>query len=181
MTGALIKGTVLGGLVLFVWGAISWMALPFHGNVLQGFANEDAVLQAITAHAPRSGVYLLPNTEGGGEAAQQAAQERMQKGPGVLAAIRVGPMGSMASYMLSGLLIQMAAALVGTGLLLRARLETYGARVVFLAVTGLLIGIAGHLPQWNWWHFSTGYTLLEMADLVISWTLAGLVIGKVAR
>ena len=27
MTGALIKGTVLGGLVLFVWGAISLAGL----------------------------------------------------------------------------------------------------------------------------------------------------------
>jgi hypothetical protein len=153
----LIKGAVLGGLAMLVWSAISWMAPPFHGSTLQKFTNEDALLQGVAAGAPRGGMYLLPSTA-----------EKMAQGPGVLAASRVGPMGSMGLYMLRGLLIQMVAA-------------AYGARVAFLAVVGLLIGVAGHLAEWNWWHFSASYVLLEMADLVISWTLAGLVIAKVAK
>jgi hypothetical protein len=72
----------------------------------------------------------------------------------------------------------MLSALVGTWLLVQAKLPAYGAKVLFVAAVGLVIGIAGHLPEWNWWHFSGSYTLLEMADLVISWTLAGLVLGK---
>jgi len=166
----LIKGAVLGGLATFVWIAISWMALPFHESTLQKFTNEDALLPAVTAGAPRGGMYLLPS-----------AEEKMTQGPAVLAATRVGPMGSMGVYMRRGLLIQMVAAGIGTWLLLQMKPAAYGARVAFLAAVGLVVGVAGHLPEWNWWHFSASYVLLEMTDLVVSWVLAGLIIARVSK
>ena len=39
MTTTLVKGTVLGGLALFLWGAVSWMVLPWHQATLLPFAN----------------------------------------------------------------------------------------------------------------------------------------------
>src|SRR5207302_1821721 len=57
----LVLGSVLGAIVLFVWSAIAWMLIPWPGEPLRAFTNEDAVAQAIKANAPRSGNYLLPN------------------------------------------------------------------------------------------------------------------------
>ena len=57
----LVLGSVLGAIVLFVWSAIAWMLIPWPGEPLRTFTNEDAVAQAIKANAPRSGNYLLPN------------------------------------------------------------------------------------------------------------------------
>jgi len=62
MSKQMILGTVLGGIVLFVWGAIAWMFIPWPGQPLRAFKNEDAVTQAIVANATQSGNYLLPNT-----------------------------------------------------------------------------------------------------------------------
>jgi len=46
MSKQMILGTVLGGIVLFVWGAIAWMFIPWPGQPLRAFKNEDAVMRA---------------------------------------------------------------------------------------------------------------------------------------
>ena len=53
-------GTILGAIVLFVWSALAWMVIPWPGDPLRGFTNEDAVVQTIKANVPRSGNYLVP-------------------------------------------------------------------------------------------------------------------------
>ena len=50
MAKKLFLGAMLGGLTLFVWGAISHMVLPTSEWVLHGFASEAAV--AITGNLP---------------------------------------------------------------------------------------------------------------------------------
>lgn len=178
---AVVKGTVLGGIILFAWGAISWMALPWRESTILPFTNESGLAQVIVAGAPRSGMYMLPSAHRGDNAAQAAAQEQMMKGPMVFASVRLGPMGSMGGLMATQVAIQLASALLATILLLHARPMAYGGRVLFVVGIALAVGVAGHLPEWNWWSFSAGYTMLDIADLVIGWGLAGLVIAKVAR
>ena len=53
MIRQLALGSILGAIVLFVWSAIAWMLIPWPGEPLRSFTNEDAVAQAITANAPR--------------------------------------------------------------------------------------------------------------------------------
>jgi hypothetical protein len=97
-------GSILGAIVLFVWSAIAWMLIPWPGEPLARFTNEDAVTLAITANVPRSGNYFLPNmvkrtpgmTDQQYAAAQKAMEDRMTHGPMVFAAVRLEPFGSMA-------------------------------------------------------------------------------------
>ena len=46
MTKQLVLGTVLGGIVLFVWSALAWMIIPWPGEPLRSFTNEEAVVTA---------------------------------------------------------------------------------------------------------------------------------------
>ena len=54
---------VAAGVVLFVWGFISWALLPWHNMVANKFTNEALVAQALKENAPRQGVYYLPFSE----------------------------------------------------------------------------------------------------------------------
>src|SRR2546423_10355233 len=136
----MILGSVLGGIVLFVWGAIAWMFIPWPGQPLRGFKNEDAVTQAIIANAPQSGNYLLPNADQKGLTAeqQQKAMEKMAKGPIVFASVRLEPFNSMAKPLVSQFLTQLLVALLGTVLLLQTSGLSYKSRVIFLTVIGLI-------------------------------------------
>jgi len=160
---------------MFVWGAISWMAIPWRASSLLAFPNEPEITKSLMGSAPRSGMYLLPN------GSSAAAMEQMTKGPVVFASVRTHPMASMDALMSIELLIQIAASFLGCLLLRQTRPMSYGARVLFLSGLALIVGVAGHLENWNWWSFSTGYTAMEMADLLIEWTLAGLAMAKLVR
>ncbi|MEK6698785.1 MAG: hypothetical protein AABZ10_07060 [Nitrospirota bacterium] len=58
-----ILPSILAGIVLFVWGFISWALLPWHMTVANKFADEAAVSRVLKENAPQSGVYYLPFSE----------------------------------------------------------------------------------------------------------------------
>src|SRR5207247_11435356 len=68
---------------------------------------------------------------------------------------------------------------LATSLLMNTTLPGYWPRVGFLVVLALTAVVICHVPDWNWWGFSAGYTAVAFADLLIGWTLAGLAIVKV--
>jgi hypothetical protein len=189
MAKRLALGSLLGGIVLFVWGAIAWMVIPWPGDPLRAFTNEAAVVQAVTANAPRSGNYLLPiepNRAPGMSdeqyrAARQAAMDRMTHGPMIFAAVRLEPMGSTSRPLLIQLLTELVLALMASCLLLQTGRLSYKGRVLFLTVVGLIIFVGGHADEWNWWSFSSAYMLMQFGAIVIGWLLASLVIAALVR
>ena len=187
MLTSLLKGGLLGGITLFIWGAVSWTVLPWHDMTLNKFTNEDAVVAAITANAPAPGVYFLPNarhepgmTAAEKEAAWKAMENRMAQGPVLFASLRLKGAPSMLPYALTGIIISIIGATLGTLLLLQIRETAYLRRAGFLALFGFTAGVVCFLPYWNWFDFSAAYTAVSIVDLVIGWFLTGLVIAKVA-
>jgi len=187
MTRQLVLGSILGGIVLFVWSAIAWMLIPWPGEPFRSFANEDAVAQTLTANAPRSGNYLLPNepkrtagmTDEQYKAVKQAAMEKMSRGPMMFMAVRLEPMGSMAKLMAIDFLSEIVLALIATFLLMQTSGLSYAGRVAFVTAIGVTIFLGGSFEQWNWFSFSNAYLLMEFGGTVIGWLLAALVIAKV--
>lgn len=182
MTKQLVLATVLGGLVLFVWSFIAWEFIPWPGEPLRGFTNENAVEAAIVANAPQSGNYILPNPHKPGLTKEQldGMYEKIVRGPMLFAAIRLGPMRPFWVLLVVQFLIQLVSALIATFLLLKTCGLTYGQRVLFVALCGILIFVAGKLDEWVWWSFSSPYLMMQLGAIIIGWILAGLVIAKFA-
>ncbi len=188
MLRALVLGTILGGLVAFVWSSVSWELLGWHEKTLVSFQNDEEVSAVIDSHAPKDGTYILPGmppTEGvtaeQQKAAKAALMEKMQRGPIMVAAVRRGGFGSYGRGLMIQVLSLMAASFLLTWLLLQTSGLSYGRRVAFLAITGLAASVIVDLPNWNWWGFSGTYTAVNLVDFTITWLLAGLVIAKVAK
>lgn len=190
MARQLLLGSMLGGLVLFAWGAISWMVLPWHEQTLEAFSDEPAVAAAISAHALRDGIYILPNPhrhpDNTGEKQKQArekdALQRMKQGPFVfLAVTRAGSDPDNPAPFLRSILVQIVIAGLVTGLVIISHIGSFSLKVIFISALGLLGGLMVYVPLWNWWTFSSSFTLTGMADLVISFFFAGLVIATITR
>jgi hypothetical protein len=60
-------------------------------------------------------------------------------------------------------------------------LASYGAKVLFVALLGLLPGLDVDVGYWNWYGFPGDYTLAVMADHVLGWLLAGLVLAAIIK
>lgn len=164
--------SLVAGLVLFVWGFISWAVLPWHMMVANKFTNEAAVSQVLKENSPKQGVYYLPFSE-------------KDHGPDQVGAfVNVLPQGTdmnMVRQMFVGVVTQVISAFLVLGLLSMTSGLTYSGKVGFFALAGLTIGFVSHAPYWNWFGFSTSYVTVMIADILIGWTLAGLAVAKFAK
>ncbi len=188
MARPLLIGGLVGGVVLFVWGAVSWMVLPWHNMTLNTFTNEDHVASVLNANTPNSGVYVYPGEahEAGLSDDEQAkaherAMEKMKQGPFVFVSYNKGGVASMATPMMFGFLNQVLVALLITGLLLCTKISCYWSRVGFVVGVTFTAGVLCHVPYWNWWGFSAGYTAIMIADLIVAGLLLGLVLAKIIK
>ena len=190
MDSKILKCGIIGGLIVFVWGLISWMILPWHERSLNHFKDEKKVYEVIKENAPESGIYILPNMYAYRDGMSRSErnkmiisqQKMMANGPVVFASISRDGVGKvMLKPFVISLFIQIVGAGIITWLLLQTKIVVYKKQVEFITVAGLLVGVLGILPAWNWWAYSTSYTAVLIADLVIGWCLAGLAMGKLLK
>ena len=163
-----ILAVAVCGVVLLVWGFVSWVILPWHDMVTNRFTNEPAVMQVLKENAPRAGVYTLPFSPEDHRAGETSAF------------VNVLPEGfdtSMVRLMGGALLGQWIGALLVVLLLAHTAGLGYWRRVLFVTLVGLAIAFISHLPYWNWFGFSTRYVAVMIVDILIAWFLAGLVMA----
>ena len=72
-------------------------------------------------------------------------------------------------------------ALLVVYLLSQTVLATFGGRVMFVTVAGLLAAIATQPSLWNWYGFKGTYTLANIVMEVVGFLCAGLVIALVTK
>jgi hypothetical protein len=186
MTSKYTQASLVGGLIVFVWGMLSWMVIPWHQHCLKTFTHESAVAEAIRQNAPQSGIYVLPNTcgysEGTSHSNMSEGMKMMEEGPFMFASIRTHGVGKMSPKpFIISLIIQVIGALIATWMLAQTTGLTFKRQVGFFAFFGLAVGILGLLPAWNWWGFSTCYVLVGIVETVIGWSLAGLAVAKLLK
>ena len=164
-----MSAAAFAGIVLFIWGAISWTVLPWRDLDVHEFSDEAAVMQNMLDHAPASGVYYIPG---------DAAEYTPSTPTAFVNVLKEGYQVGMERMMVVGMLTNFLFALIVVYLLRMASGLTFKQRVSFVTGIGLLIGLAGNLPYWNWFGFPTMYTLVQILDSVMMWFLAGLVLAR---
>lgn len=160
---------VLAGIVLFFWGFLSWAVIPWHDAVIHKLSDEAAVSQVLQDNADKRGIYYFPHAEEDNKPGIPMAFISFQP---------EGPSGGMGAMMGKAIIGQILSALLIALLLLRTEGLTYWQRVGFVTLSGLAVGFISHFPYWNWFGFSTGYVAINIADFVIAYFLAGLVLAR---
>lgn len=186
MSKSLLKSALVGGLIVFVWGMISWMALPMHKHCFHSFKNESKVASVIRENAPEKGIYILPNTYGYNENSSQSemnkAIEMMDKGPFMFASVVPNGLGnSMDGPLVFSFVIQVVGAFIISWMLSRTKGLAFWDKVKFVTLFGLGVGVLGLLPSWNWLGFPGLYVAVHLLDLIVGWFLAGMAIAKLLK
>jgi len=172
----IILASVLGGVVLFIWWFLSWAVLDLHGGTMRGLSNEDAVREFMKSNFPQSSVYIIPKQMGGGE----SAMKKYKEGPIATVVYQAeGADPAMPSQMAIGFLFNVFYAWIAAWFLSRstAFAESYLSRVTFVGMLGIFTAFFQHLTNWNWMAYPGDYTIVMIADNVVSMLLAGLVIA----
>lgn len=166
-----LLSTVVGATVLFVWGAVSHLALPWYDPAFSRFRDEGAVTTALTVNATTPGIYYVPF-------------DAASRGPGVLEAfVNVRPYGPPRTaaaqiglaFLLNAFGAVLAFALCGTP-------PASGRRhVIRYSILGLLLGAVPYGYLWVWFAFPDTYVVISILDAWIAWSLVGLSTAPLSR
>jgi len=177
---------VLGGIVVYIWGAISWTLLPWHAASLRSLPNEAAVAAALRQGAPATGTYTFPAVPDDDaydrmtEAEQKAWMAEYAEAPqGLVVYFERGGDPMNPGPFISGLMLYVLSSILAAYLLALAvpSLPTFGRRMSYVTMLGIFAALVSHIMQMNWSFQTLDYSLGQAADLVIGWTLAGGVIA----
>ena len=191
-TTRIILAGVLGAIAMFIWSAIAHMALPLgHAGMQIGLPNEDKVLEAMKSGiGDKAGLYLFPEFNLGDNPTKEQEQEAMKKYEEKLVANPSGfllyhPAGSrpmaMGKWLTVEFLKELIVSILAVFLLAQTRIATFGGRVGFVLVAGIMAAITTNISYWNWYGFPGVYTAAYMFTEVVGFLFAGLAAALVLR
>src|ERR1044071_5679680 len=184
---SLFFSALLRGIAMFIWTSIAHMALPLGEAVVREIPNGAPFLSAMQSNrAENEGLYIFPGFGLGPNPSREAQHEAMQHMGEKLARHPSGilmyhPAGSRPLVMVRYLSIEFATelleAFLALFLLSLTNLTSFGARLGFVVLAGVLAAIATNISYWNWYGFPTVYTAAYMLIQVVGFLCVGLVAG----
>ena len=189
MRRVLLAG-VLGGIAMFVWNSVAHVVTSLGQAGVKEIPNEQPVLGAMSASMGSDhGLYIFPGMgvpEGAPRQQQQAAvrdyDRKLAANPsGLLIYHPAGMKAFTPSQLITEFAVEMIEALLAVWLLSQATIASFGGKVGFIVVLGILGALVTNVPYWNWYGFPTNYTLVYMLVEIVGFLVVGVVAGLVTK
>lgn len=190
MTTKHILAAILGALGIFGWGFVAHMFTPLGEAGVGPLPGVETVSAALTtAIGDKSGMYYFPtggltpdSPKGAHGAAMEKIMEEIKTQPtGLLVYKPAGTPFNFPKNLAIEFATNLLEALLVVYLLAQAAIGSFGGRVGFVFVAGILAAIATNVSHWNWYNFSGAYTAAAIAMEVIAFLVAGVIIALVLK
>ncbi len=174
----LLLGSAIAAVALFFWGFVYWGVSPLPYTALKTVANEMAAGQALLEHFPQSGTYYLPDPQNPDIDEMNALH---RQGPVAMVDIDVdgavpqSPIVMLAGFahiLITTLMISLLMRLTGDAL------ATYGDRVLFVFLAGVIVAFWARISDVIWWGLGLPWQMYNAIYDVSSWLIAGLILAK---
>lgn len=179
----MIIGGLIGGIVLFGWGCVSWLVLDVHKSTLRRLPNEEAVTASLRQHISESGLYWFPMLppQGTPQEVEQWFQRHREGSTGMLLYRAEGVEAVTGGMLLNGLGLHLAGALMVSWVvwLARASANTAIKRMGVAMLLGLFVAATTDLTMWNWMRYPTDYSMVNAAGHVVGMLLTGIPIALI--
>jgi hypothetical protein len=169
---------IIGGILMFIWGAIAHMALGLGNAGLRAPAHEDTVLSSLHAGlGTEPGVYILPwlgPEHMSDPAAVKAYGDKAQAAP--YAWVVYLPQGDDMTRMTPQLLRQWASDTLGAlalAFLMGLAALSFRQRMSVAVVATLFAWLSVLAPYWNWYRFPTSLVEAALVEQLVGWLIAG--------
>ena len=175
----ILKGTLLGSVIIYAWMTISWMFIPWHAKMFEHFKSDASVTTSILRNVDKGGVYQIsPIME-----TKEEGKKAVSKRPIYMMAVVDLEMNEarMPAMYIYAFFNQLVVAFFFTLFTKLARIGSYIGRLLFVMGLAFSAIIMVLVPFWNWWQFPPIFIGIHALDLMIGWLLAGLAIAAVTR
>lgn len=180
----LIIAGILGGIVMFIWGALSHTVLQIGDAGVRALPNEEAVISALKTNITEPGFYFFPGMDMQHqltEEQQAAFAEKYKAGPNGILIYHPTGRELMSPMQLGTELASNIVACLIVAFLLSMGMFSFIGRLIAATLIGLTGWISIMVSYWNWYRFPDTFVLAEGVDQVVGWFLAGLVFAVVVR
>jgi hypothetical protein len=189
MTTRAFVAAILGGIIMFIWSFVAHDLLPLGETGMREFNDEAPMLDALKTNLGRAGgLYHFPGRKADPNATRQEKNDAMKRAMEKAAS---GPSGMLLyhptrEFSFGKLLgiefaTELLEAILVVSLLTQTRIESFGGRVGFVLVTGILAAITTNIPYWNWYGFPSNYTAAYMFIEIIGFLCVGLVAASLLK
>ena len=190
MTTRIILAGILGAIAMFIWTFIAHMVLPLGDAGVSEIPNEQAVTAAMQSSiGDQSGFYFFPGpglghkpTKQEEREAMKQVEEKMKTTPsGILIYHPAGHEFNFGRSLLIEFITELIEAILVVSLLAQTRISTFGGRLGFVFVAGILAAVATNVSYWNWYGFPTVYIASYMLIEIVGFFCIGIVAGLMFR
>jgi len=181
---------ILGGIAMFIWTSMAHMALPLGEAGISEIPNESAVLDAMkSSMGDKTGLYIFPGLGIGKDAtheqkseAMKQMQQRIATNPsGILMYHPPGRPFGFGKSLAVEFSTEVLQAILVIWLLAQTRIESFGGRVGFVVIAGILAAITTNVSYWNWYGFPGVYTISYILIEIVGFALVGIVAAMLLR
>jgi hypothetical protein len=180
---------VLGGIAMFIWSFIAHDLLPLGEIGMRQFRDEGPMLDAMKTNlGDAEGFYHFPGHRAGPNATRQEKEDAMKRamekaasGPSGILLYHPTRQFSFGKLLGVEFATELIEAILVVFLLAQTRVSSFGGRVGFVFVAGILAAIATNVSYWNWYGFPSVYTASYMFIQVIGFLCVGLIAALVLR
>lgn len=186
----LLLAALLGAVAIFTWEFVAHMFTPLGEAGMDYMPQSDTVGSSLnSAIGDKPGMYMFPTgglTKASPEAEKQKAMEKMleemkTKPSGLLVYKPAGTEFNFAKCLAVQFGNDFMKALLAVALLAQARPATFGRRVGFVTLAGVLAAITTTVPYWNWYGFTSTFTLANVVMDIAGFFFAGLAIAALYK
>jgi len=172
----------MGGIVMFIWGAVAHMALGLGDVGMRQPVAEDAVLGSLRPGlGEQAGVFVLPSVDPAkmhDKTVMDAYSTKAKASPYALVVYM--PQGDDLSDMSGTLPRQWASdtlSALALAFLMGLAAFSFMTRLSIALAAAVFAWLSTLVPYWNWYRFPTNFTLAALIEQVIGWLLAGAVMA----
>ncbi|WP_430390247.1 hypothetical protein [Dyella sp. 20L07] len=177
-----LVAALMGGIVMFLWGAIAHMALGLGDAGMRQPVNEDVVLSSLhQGLGEQPGVFILPSIDPAkmhDKAVMEAYSAKSKASP--YAWVVYMPQGDDLSDMSGQLPRQWASdtlSALALAFVMGLAAFSFIKRMSIAVAAALFAWLSTLVPYWNWYRFPTSLTLAVLIEQIIGWLLAGAVMA----
>jgi hypothetical protein len=177
-----LVAALIGGIVMFLWGAVAHMALGLGNPGIHQPVNEDVVLSTLhQGLGSEAGVYILPSIDPAkmhDKATMEAYSAKSKVSP--YAWVVYLPQGEDLSNMTQQLPRQWASdtlASLALAFVMGLAAFSFVKRLGIAIAAALFAWLSTVVPYWNWYRFPNELTVAALVEQVVGWLLAGAVMA----
>lgn len=183
VNGRIIAAGLVGGIILFCWGAAWHMVLAPDSMGPRNLPAEETLLPAMKTAITEGGFYFFPGMSEADQQTEEGMQawvERHAQDPwGILFYHPSGVKGMSTTQLGTELASNILAALLLAMLLARVS-APWGTRVLFSMLMGVFAWVSIDASYWNWYGFPTMTVVGGLIEQGVGWLVGGAVIAAIA-